>query len=103
MHLLIIFCMSMGASQSVTAEDARDLARKSGCFNCHAIATDEVGPAWRSVADKYRGDAGAEARLVEKVSKGGKGVWGFLSMPAFGSQLKEAEIRTLVRYVLSLK
>ncbi|MGO8754457.1 MAG: c-type cytochrome [Gallionellaceae bacterium] len=58
------------------------LVRNHGCFTCHAIDRKVIGPAWKDVATKYRDDPGAEARLVDKVSNGGKGVWGDeLAMP----------------------
>lgn len=99
-----LLCIAfLGLSSPVAADEARELARKNGCFNCHTLETDSVGPAWITVADKYRGDPGAEVRLVTKVSKGGKGVWGMLPMPSFAAQIKEADIRTLVKYILSLK
>lgn len=80
------------------------LVKKHGCFTCHAIDRKVIGPAWKDVAAKYRDDPGAEARLVDKVSKGGKGVWGDeMVMPPFGPYVAEADIRTLVRFVLSLK
>ena len=80
------------------------LVKQHGCFTCHAIDKKIIGPAWKDVADKYRNDPGAEDRLVSKVSKGGKGVWGNeMAMPPFGPHVKEADIRTLVRFVLSLK
>jgi cytochrome c len=80
------------------------LVAQHGCFTCHAIDKKAIGPAWRDVAAKYRDDPGAEDRLVNKVSKGGKGVWGNeLAMPPFGPFVPEADIRTLVRFVLSLK
>ena len=101
--VLLVIAGSIVASPSVAADEIRDLARKSTCFNCHTIATDDIGPAWKKVADKYRGDTSAESKLMNKVSGGGKGVWGYLPMPAFASQMKEADIRTLVKYILSLK
>ena len=80
------------------------LVEQHGCFTCHAIDHKVIGPAWKDVAAKYRGDPGAEDRLVKKVSNGGKGVWGnTVAMPPFGPYVKEADIRTLVRFVLSLK
>jgi cytochrome c len=80
------------------------LVAQHGCFTCHAIDKKVIGPAWKDVADKYRDDPGAEARLVSKVSKGGKGVWGNeMVMPPFGPYVDPADIRTLVRFVLSLK
>jgi cytochrome c len=83
--------------------DGRALAQKSGCFVCHAIDKKSVGPAWRDVAAKYRGDAGAEAKLVAKVSKGGSGAWGSTPMPANSPRVKDADIRALVKFTLSLK
>ncbi len=80
------------------------LVNQHGCFTCHAIDHKVIGPAWKDVADKYRNDPGAEDRLVSKVSKGGKGVWGDeMAMPPFGPYVPEPDIRTLVRFVLSLK
>lgn len=82
--------------------DALALAKKSGCLICHAVDHKVVGPAWRDVAAKYRGDAGAEARLMDKVAKGGSGAWGVTPMPA-QSRFSETDRRSLVRFVLSLK
>lgn len=83
------------------AEDTLALAKKHGCLNCHAVDKKVVGPAWRDVAAKYRGDAGAEERLMEKVAKGGGGVWGAMAMPP-NPKLTEAERRELVKFILSL-
>lgn len=79
------------------------LAQASKCFSCHAIDRKLVGPAWKDVAAKYRGQKGAEARLIDKVAKGGSGVWGPVPMPPNSPQVSEGDIRTLVRYILSLR
>lgn len=78
------------------------LAKKNNCFACHAVAKKVVGPSFGDVAAKYRGDAGAEAWLVEKIAKGGKGVWGVMVMTP-SPNLSEADRRTLAKYILSLK
>jgi len=101
--ILFVIAWATGCGHSVAADEMRELARKNACFNCHSIATDDIGPAWKNVAARYRGNANAEAFLVNKISKGGKGVWGYLPMPAFAPQMKEADIRTLAKYILSLK
>ena len=54
------------------------------------------------VAAKYRNDKQAEARLVEKVKKGGTGVWGQVPMPP-NAAVPDADIRTLVKWILSQK
>lgn len=82
--------------------DVLQLAKKNGCLVCHAIDRKVVGPAWKAVAAKYRGDAGAEARLMDKISKGGGGVWGSIAMPS-NPKLGEADRQALARFVLSLK
>ncbi|MCK9200734.1 MAG: c-type cytochrome [Gallionella sp.] len=82
--------------------DALGLAKKSGCLVCHTIDKKVVGPAWKDVAAKYRGDAGAEARIMDKIAKGGSGVWGSIAMPP-NSRLSEADRQALARFVLSLK
>ena len=41
------------------------------CGSCHTSATTKKGPSWASVAQKYNGDAAAEAKLVEMLKTGG--------------------------------
>ncbi len=84
------------------AEDGQALAQKSGCLACHSVDKKVLGPAYKDVAAKYKGDKGAEARLVEKVKKGGSGVWGPMPMPANSPQVKDDDIKAIVHWVLSL-
>ncbi len=88
---------------SAMAADMPELAKKSGCTACHSIDKKLVGPAWAEVGKKYAGDAKAEAVLIEKVAKGGKGTWGTMAMPANSPKVSDADIKTLVQFVLSLK
>lgn len=83
-------------------EDALPLAQKDGCTACHSVDKKIVGPAYKDVANKYRGDKGAEAKLVAKVKAGGSGVWGQVPMPP-NSQVPDADIKKIVEWVLSLK
>lgn len=84
------------------AGDPLQLAKTKGCFACHTLDKKLVGPAWKDVAAKYRGDATAEAKLVDKVGKGGVGVWGTIPMPP-NTLVSEADRKTLVKFILSLK
>ncbi|KGM41885.1 hypothetical protein JY96_04190 [Aquabacterium sp. NJ1] len=79
-----------------------ELAQKKACLACHSVDKKVVGPAYKDVANKYRGQKGIEAKLVEKVMKGGKGAWGEVPMPA-NPQVNEAEAKQLVGWILSLK
>ncbi|HEY8856180.1 MAG TPA: c-type cytochrome [Rugosibacter sp.] len=88
------------SSASAFASKEKDLATKSGCLACHAVDKKLVGPAYQDVAKKYAGDKTAEARLIEKVKKGGSGVWGPIPMPP-NAAVKDADIKTLVKWVLA--
>lgn len=88
--------------EAVSEADALALAKRNNCLTCHAVDHKVVGPAWKDVAAKYRGDATAEAHLVSKIATGGSGVWGSMKMPAH-PKISEAERRTLARFVLNLK
>ncbi len=92
--------LAMGVS--ISAQASEDLAKKSGCTACHAIDKKILGPAYKDVAAKYKGDAKAEAMLVEKVKKGGAGNWGQVPMTPHPA-LSDAEIKTLVKWVLTTK
>ena len=79
-----------------------ELAKKSGCMACHAVDKKIVGPGYKEVAQKYKGDKDAEAKLFKKVKDGGVGVWGQVPMPP-NSHVKDDDIKTLVKWVLSQK
>jgi cytochrome c len=75
---------------------------KDGCGACHAVDKKIVGPAYQDVAAKYKGDAGALARLTQKVKAGGVGVWGTVPMPP-NSFVADDDIKALVSWILTLK
>jgi cytochrome c len=91
------------ASQALAPEA---LAKKSGCFKCHSVEKNIVGPAYRDVAERYKSDPKARSTLIEKVKKGGKGNWTEVShevpMPPYSGRLSAADIARLVDWVLSL-
>jgi cytochrome c len=98
----LLVCAAISALLSNVALANADLAKSKNCMACHAVANKVVGPAYKEVAAKYAGQADAEDKLTQKVLKGGSGVWGAVPMPA-NNQVSEAEARTLVKWVLSLK
>ncbi len=92
------------ASQALAldAVAAEALAQKNGCLACHSVANKIVGPAYKDVAAKYKGDKTAEAKLIAKVKAGGSGVWGPIPMPANSPHVKDEDIKTIVQWVLTL-
>jgi cytochrome c len=87
---------------SASAAEMNPLAKKHNCTSCHTIDKKLVGPAYADVAKKYKGDAGAAAKLEAKVAKGGSGVWGTMPMPPNAPKVPAADIKELVKWVLSL-
>ena len=78
------------------------LATSKNCMACHAVDKKLVGPAYKDVAAKYKGDKTAADKLAAKVIKGGSGVWGAIPMPA-NPQVNEADAKKLVAWILSTK
>jgi len=82
------------------ADDA--LLKKINCMACHAVDKKIVGPAYKDVAAKYRGQADAVDKIAKKIRAGGAGVWGQVPMPAH-PQISDADAKKLASYVLSIK
>ena len=91
--------IALAAAGTVCAQE--DLAKSSGCLNCHAVDTKKVGPAFKDVAAKYKDDASAAGRLADKVRRGGSGNWGSLPMPP-NADLSQADLASLIHWVLGL-
>ena len=76
-RILLLVCTVTLASISLAqaapdADAAKSLAKQNNCFKCHAIDKDKDGPSYHSVAEKYKGKASAEAKLVNHLLTGEK-------------------------------
>jgi len=101
----IMKSMALAATATLATAPAHanpDLAKAKNCMACHAAATRLVGPSFKDIAAKYKGQKDAEALLATKVLKGGAGVWGPIPMPA-NPQVSDAEAKTLVKWILAPK
>ena len=98
----VLAAASLAVASSALADQLEDLMKKYGCNACHSEDKKVIGPAYKDVAAKYKGDAGAEAKLIEKVKKGGSGVWGPVPMPP-NTQVPDAEVKKMVELILALK
>ena len=81
--------------------DIADLVRREDCLSCHDVDKRIIGPAFKEVASRYKGQPGIEAKLLEKIRRGGSGAWGSVPMPPHPG-LAEADASALVRWVLGL-
>jgi cytochrome c len=89
-------------AHAADAKAAEALAQASGCLACHTVDKKLVGPSYKEIAARYRSDKGAQANLAQKVKAGGKGTWGDIPMPP-NAHVKDADIKTLVQWILSIK
>jgi len=87
------------AQASVPPSSAAALAKKHSCVACHNAERRIVGPNYAEIAKKYANDAGAVARLIDKVRKGGAGVWGVIPMPPH-PQMTDQDLKLLVEWTL---
>jgi cytochrome c len=97
---VLIALVAAGALLAVPAQANEELAKKSNCLACHQIDKKSVGPAYKDIAKKYKGQDVA-AKLAEKVKKGGQGVWGPVPMPP-NAAVPDADIKTLVDWILKM-
>jgi cytochrome c len=102
MKRILVAVIALGAMFSNAAFASEQLAREKNCLACHAVDNKLVGPGYKEVAAKYKGDKSAEDKLAQKIMKGGSGVWGQIPMPA-NPQVSAAEAKTLAKWVLSMK
>lgn len=58
----------VAASAGARADEGQDLLKKSGCLGCHDWDKKKVGPAFKDVEAKYKGQAGAEDKLAGEIS-----------------------------------
>jgi cytochrome c len=76
------------------------LAKKYNCLACHQVDKKVVGPAYKDIAKKYKGQ-NAAAKLMEKVKKGGSGTWGPIPMPP-NAAVPDADLKKLVDWILKM-
>ncbi len=72
----------------------------NGCMACHALDKKVVGPAFKSIANKYKGDAAAADKLSRQVRAGNKGVWGAIPMPP-QTKISDADLKKVVAWILA--
>lgn len=99
-QILAAGALVLAVAQPAAADDQTKLATEKGCTACHAVNKKVIGPAYKDVAKKYKGDTKAADALAAKVVKGGSGVWGSIPMPP--NKVSDDEAKKLVAWILSL-
>jgi cytochrome c len=76
--------------------------KKNNCMACHSVDKKLVGPSYKDIANRYRGQSDAADKLAKKIRAGGSGAWGPMPMPA-NPQVSEAEAKRLAEFILNTK
>lgn len=97
------------SARNLDANQAQALMTKADCATCHAVEKTVVGPAYKEVASKYRGNPKAPETLFRKVRAGGSGSFGLVGphgevrMPANPREkISDAELKKLIAWILTL-
>ena len=89
------------APLSTLAAPVDDAMNKAGCMACHTKDKKLVGPSFKEIAAKYKGQD-ATAKLMEKVRKGGAGVFGPVPMaPTLPDKINDADLKAAIELILS--
>ncbi|MBP8134534.1 MAG: c-type cytochrome [Zoogloea sp.] len=100
--LILAALLATAASSSILAADPPPpAAQKAGCMACHSVDKKLVGPAFKDIAAKYKGQGDAVAKLSDKVRKGGAGVWGPIPMPPNAvDKISDGDLKGVVEWIL---
>lgn len=103
---LLQIALALGAATLLAgpAGASEAIVKKARCVACHGVDKKLVGPAYKDVAAKYRGQPEMLDKLVAKVRNGGAGTWGEIPMPPNGPEkINDADLHAAVAWVLSLE
>ena len=92
--VLVVTAAAALAAGVVFAQSGADVLKAKGCMNCHEMDKKKVGPAYKDVAAKYKGDKAAPGMLVGKIKEG-------KTHPKVDAS--DAELKAAVGTVLSTK
>jgi cytochrome c len=98
MRVLTVALALAATAVALPAKADEALAKKYNCLACHLVDKKSVGPAYKDVAKKYKGQNVA-GQLEQKVKKGGVGVWGQVPMPP-NPAVPDADLKKLVDWIL---
>lgn len=100
MRKFLFAVLAAAVATATAAAGIEDTMNKAGCMACHQKDKKLVGPAFKDIAAKYKGQDVA-AKLAEKVRKGGSGVYGPVPMPPnTPDKINDADLKSAVEFIL---
>jgi cytochrome c len=97
----VIVTASLTLASSAFAAELPSFA-KAKCGTCHALDKKLVGPSYKDISAKYKGDADAANKIVANITKGGAFGWKLGAMPPKGMGASPAEIKTMAEFIVGL-
>jgi cytochrome c len=98
--LALSILMALGLMSSAAHATTEESMNKAGCMACHAKDKKVLGPAFKDIAAKYKGQD-VTAKLMDKARKGGSGVWGPIPMPANTvEKISDADLKAAIELIL---
>ena len=98
MTTLGALALGLGLSAPALADAEADMA-KAGCNACHTKDKKLVGPSYKEIAAKNKGQKDAEKMLAETITKGSKGKYGKIPMPP--QPKAAADASALAKWILT--
>ncbi len=95
-----LFVLGMLALTALPVQASPELAAKSKCMTCHQVDKKVLGPSFKEIAAKYKGQKTAQAMLADGMMKGVKGKWGKIPMPP--QKVSATDAQALSKWILSL-
>lgn len=86
--------------QVAQSPSVQDIAKQRNCLACHGLQNKIVGPGFNEIAARYKSDASAAAKLLQKVKSGGSGNWGSTPMPSQAG-IPDSELQMLIKWILA--
>jgi cytochrome c len=101
MKTLLLLGLAAAVSLPAWSATPDEAMNKAGCMACHNKDKKLVGPSFKDIAAKYKGQADAVANLSAKVRKGGSGVFGPVPMaPNPPDKISDADLKAAIEQIL---
>jgi cytochrome c len=100
MKISLIVATALAMSSAGAWADTEEAMTKAGCMACHSKDKKIIGPAFKEIAAKYKGQD-VTAKLMAKVRAGGSGTFGPIPMaPNPPDKINDADLKAAVELIL---
>lgn len=104
MKSIVISMVAAAGLMMAGSAMAADIPAAGGpCKACHKVDGKQVGPGFKQIAEKYKGDADAVNKLVANITKGGAFGWKLSPMPPKGMAKSDADIKAMAEFIMTLQ